>query len=637
MEIEDHRISNSKFLLKALEHPSSRVVRTALLAMGRIGDPFFIQSLEKFLGHSRPEWRKLAGFSLGLIGGKIALDFLLSHFEIEQVDDVRKELLVSIGRAGNENTVSFLGSILKNQVNEMLLSGAAHGLGILWSGDSSSWVVPPLLLSRLVELAASNTPVSLYAVFALSRFKGDGALLPVDQLILALQRVQDPAVLSLLCRVLGKQKNSIGAVALAALLANSSSNSVKIEAAKALAKQEPSQTVVEAIGFSIQYSENAVVVSSLETASVFGLAADSLAETVLQLVKNSKSDWVKREALKALSKIRPETAKSYVYEILKAPLGPFTVTAVSSLSNLGAPSDLVELFQFLNHADVQMAQAALSSLASLRPEQITDLVQKKLGSVLTRKDVGLISVAADIIAQFKLRDLAAGLSSAYSLLERPDDIEGKISVLNSLSVVGGVDQVPLIEGALLDPNKFVVESAVKSIKAITGRDESDRIPLNSKVDSITPNWSQIIPALVSTVIFRTTRGEIHVQMSDLAPLTVVNFIRLVKNRFYDGKTFHRVVPNFVSQGGDPRGDGYGGPGYLIRDEVSPVHHFRGTVGMATAGKDTGGCQFFFNQAPNLHLEGRYTLFASITKGLDVLDRLEQGDKIIETILSSRPN
>ncbi len=124
----------------------------------------------------------------------------------------------------------------------------------------------------------------------------------------------------------------------------------------------------------------------------------------------------------------------------------------------------------------------------------------------------------------------------------------------------------------------------------------------------------------------------RVAWGDGAPLTATNFVKLVKQKFYDGKTFHRVVPNFVVQGGDPRGDGYGGPGYLIRDEVSSLPHKRGTVGIATAGKDTGGCQFFFNLAPNYHLNGRYTLFAEIVSGSEVADKIEIGDRILSVRL-----
>ncbi|HSF43323.1 MAG TPA: peptidylprolyl isomerase, partial [Thermoanaerobaculia bacterium] len=97
--------------------------------------------------------------------------------------------------------------------------------------------------------------------------------------------------------------------------------------------------------------------------------------------------------------------------------------------------------------------------------------------------------------------------------------------------------------------------------------------------------------------------------------------------YYDGLTFHRVVPDFVIQGGDPRGDGTGGPGYSIRDEVNRLRYDRGVLGMALAGADTGGSQFFLTLSPQPHLDGGYTVFGEIVSGGEVLDRIRLGDRI----------
>ncbi|OGU31868.1 MAG: peptidylprolyl isomerase [Ignavibacteria bacterium GWA2_55_11] len=131
----------------------------------------------------------------------------------------------------------------------------------------------------------------------------------------------------------------------------------------------------------------------------------------------------------------------------------------------------------------------------------------------------------------------------------------------------------------------------------------------------------------------TSKGEITVELlPEDAPFTVLSFLRLARKKFYDGLTFHRVVPNFVVQGGDPRGDSWGGPGYSIRSEVSLVGYERGSVGMASAGKDTEGSQFFITHAPTLHLDGRYTIFGKVVRGMDVVDRLQIGDRILSVTL-----
>ncbi|HOD65437.1 MAG TPA: peptidylprolyl isomerase [candidate division Zixibacteria bacterium] len=129
-------------------------------------------------------------------------------------------------------------------------------------------------------------------------------------------------------------------------------------------------------------------------------------------------------------------------------------------------------------------------------------------------------------------------------------------------------------------------------------------------------------------LISTSRGNLAIELRfDVAPLTVMNFIELAEAGFYDGLIFHRVVPNFVVQGGDPRGDGWGGPGYYIRDEYSAETFERGAVGIATSGKDTGGSQFFITLSPQPHLEGRYTLFGRVREGMETADRITIGDTL----------
>jgi len=128
----------------------------------------------------------------------------------------------------------------------------------------------------------------------------------------------------------------------------------------------------------------------------------------------------------------------------------------------------------------------------------------------------------------------------------------------------------------------------------------------------------------------TERGTIVLELfGGDAPLTVQNFLTLARQGFYRDTRFHRVVPNFVAQDGDPRGDGNGGPGYTIRDELNPRPYDRGAVGMALSGPDTGGSQYFITHSPQPHLDGHYTVFGRVGSGEDVLDRLVQGDRVFE--------
>jgi len=141
-----------------------------------------------------------------------------------------------------------------------------------------------------------------------------------------------------------------------------------------------------------------------------------------------------------------------------------------------------------------------------------------------------------------------------------------------------------------------------------------------------------LPALeggaLPRVTIETDRGNlVLVLYAGDAPLTVQNFLRLVDRRYFDGSRWHRVVPAFVIQDGDPRGDGNGGPGWAIRDEINRRRYDRGAVGMALSGPDTGGSQFFVTHSPQPHLDGGYTVFGLLVQGSDVLDQTVQGDRI----------
>ncbi len=142
---------------------------------------------------------------------------------------------------------------------------------------------------------------------------------------------------------------------------------------------------------------------------------------------------------------------------------------------------------------------------------------------------------------------------------------------------------------------------------------------------------------MTTGTIYTEKGNMKIEFyDDDAPGTVENFVKLSKEGFYDGLTFHRVIPDFVIQGGCPRGDGTGGPGYTIKCETggSKQYHDRGVLSMAHAGKDTGGSQFFICHSRNntAHLDGVHTCFGKVTEGLEVIDAIRQGDKINKIII-----
>jgi cyclophilin family peptidyl-prolyl cis-trans isomerase len=141
---------------------------------------------------------------------------------------------------------------------------------------------------------------------------------------------------------------------------------------------------------------------------------------------------------------------------------------------------------------------------------------------------------------------------------------------------------------------------------------------------------------VSAVV-TTSRGSFTIEfLPEDAPLTVDNFVQLAKRNYFNGFAVHRVVPNFVIQDGDPRGDGNGGPGYQIRCEINEAPYERGAVGMALSGKDTGGSQWFVTHSRQPHLDGGYTVFGNVISGMDVVDNIARGDVIRSIAITERP-
>jgi len=134
--------------------------------------------------------------------------------------------------------------------------------------------------------------------------------------------------------------------------------------------------------------------------------------------------------------------------------------------------------------------------------------------------------------------------------------------------------------------------------------------------------------IMKKAIIETKKGNIElILFENEAPNTVANFEKLAKKGFYDGLTFHRVIPDFVIQGGCPEGNGTGGPGYTIKCEINPHKHGTGALSMAHAGKDTGGSQFFITHSPQPHLDGVHTVFGKVIKGMEVVNSIKPGDII----------
>jgi peptidyl-prolyl cis-trans isomerase B (cyclophilin B) len=142
---------------------------------------------------------------------------------------------------------------------------------------------------------------------------------------------------------------------------------------------------------------------------------------------------------------------------------------------------------------------------------------------------------------------------------------------------------------------------------------------------------------VKKAVIETDKGNIELELFEKeAPNTVKNFEKLANSGFYNGLKFHRVIPDFMIQGGCPKGTGTGGPGYTIKCEINIKKHGTGALSMAHAGKDTGGSQFFITHSPQPHLDGKHTVFGKVEKGMEVVNKIKQGDVMRKVTVTNTP-
>jgi len=308
-----------------------------------------------------------------------------------------------------------------------------------------------------------------------------------------------------------------------------------------------------------------------------------------------------------------------------------------ALGELGGPRAQSELRAMLvSAAGSQSADAGgllvpgvLQALARAKAPDLQEILSTYLtvhDGVILRAAVAAFQPAAGSAIPWK------PILQAYSGIAPGADLETKVALIARLEPWKGVAEVQsFLRSALQDPVRNARIAAARLLREAGDTDvPEDPGPAGSNVSDLA--YLQIAAARQdrTLAIMDTTRGPIEIELfREDAPLTVANFVSLAQRGFFDGLAFMRVVPYFVIQGGDPRNDQEGGPGYAIRCEIN-MHSFeRGSVGMALSGKDTGGSQFFITLSPQPHLDGGYTCFGRVISGMTAVEQMVAGDRILK--------
>ncbi len=656
---EDERTTTNELLdmVSPLSGNNGAVRRRTILALGRIGYPTAITALLDVLKTDRSEeFRALAAFSLGEIESHYAASALMERLDAE----TEKSMLVRARAA------EALGKIVANKLSADALgrygiTGIAETLAKILPDASQpvnpeTKLVATLTLTALLRARQSSTIPAIasqlrspdadlrwQAANALARIR-EGLAAAVPALLTALED-QEPLVRANAARALGVAKDARGIEPLLKLLGDKDER-VVASAINALGAIADAKAVLPLIeqgnklldGFRAFDREKQGVPSQ---------------QNLLLLLATALGNLKDPGALPFIKAFRLADGRAGSSPEVEIAVAKFGEAAFFDFPESAKPTNpnwknIANYAQGLGQLNTEKAKATLIDLFVMKPD--ARAVSDILNAMAATKLDGLQKI---LLTQIKHEDVIVRATTATLLGDAGDQSDVVINALNDAYKAAKADKlngarIAIVEAAakLKHPiNILVLADETKEEDYVVRRRAAELLresPQDTKgaklmVGNVKTNHSreywrrmaQLATAGKNPVaIFHTKKGSIRVELfaSD-APMTADNFMQLAKSGYFNGLAFIRIVPNFVVQGGDSRGDQNGGPGYQIRDEINLKPYTTGTLGMALSGKDTGGSQFFITHSPQPHLDGGYTVFGQVIEGLEVVNRLARGDTI----------
>jgi len=606
------------------------VRRRAALAIGRVGLPDGVPPLVALLADSDQEVRQMAAFALGLIGDRTARDPLVTALADSSlmVKGSAAEALGLIGDAAAATPIARMAS-------DLVASGAlsqlpSEDMEAVRDTPAAAFKLAVFALTRLkaydalagVVLDEAGQPrVRWWPVaFALQRLEDRRALMP----LLALLKDPQPYTRALAAKGLGAMKDRAAAAALVPLV-NDPDRSLSIESIRALGRLADPSAAAPLIR--IVQNAKAEPHVRLEAVTALGaLRADGVSDALIDVL-GDPSPAVRGAAIRSMAQFDPEGFVTVLSGLDPDPNWTVRAALAAALGGLAPEAGLPRLRMMLTDQEPKVLPSVLASIAKLHPADAGTIAIDHLRS----NDPVVRVAAANAVAELKPAAGPAALTDAYQRSLADPTYVARAAVLSALKAYGTDTATPLLTDALADKDWAL---RVRAAALLTELDPSSdaKVRIRPVPTNHAPEWyarpALVTPGVSTQVYIDTDRGSIQLELAVLdAPVTVETFVMLARNGFFDGLPIHRVVSDFVIQGGDPRGDGEGGPGFTIRDEINQRPYLRGTVGIALDWADTGGSQFFITHSAQPHLDARYTVFGRVISGMDVVDKIEQWDVI----------
>lgn len=557
------------------------------------------------------------------------------------------DLLEELGKFGTADGMSDLLIRYGNSASEQ----HTHGLTMALVRFAIRGVTAPAATRFLLRHTYPQDLTTWQTMYALQRTGATPEIAAELEHLVLLRQHPDPLVRMHLAALLGKLRDvRIALEPLRRLAEFDADWRVRVNALRALAaypvRTDPASLLIFRRAF--YDGDNMVAVTALAALRTSDLvAADTLGNGA------EVYQHLRRLALNESGNVL-WTVQSEAAQTLAALLGPAafprglpSVTTprhlhadlLRALGATGDPSALPRLTEMARSSDPVRACGAIEGLSALArrctwDHTVPGAVRAALLEALTSEDVAITGTAAGALTDSVLRDpaIVPALVKALAAQRLPDDLEAMQELIGALGTIGDNRAVLPLLDHLRSSDRTVAIAAAKALGTITGTDYLSRLPAAQEAFYTDFDFT-FLRALPETlqVAIETARGTIQASFfKDAAPFTVMALVKLSEQRgFYRGLTFHRVVPNFVTQGGCPRGDGWGGPGFSLRSEFSGFQYGDGTIGIASAGKDTEGSQFFITHSPQPHLDGRYTIIGRVTEGMAVVRALQRDDRIFD--------
>jgi cyclophilin family peptidyl-prolyl cis-trans isomerase/HEAT repeat protein len=617
-------------LVALLSDSQGRIRRRAALAVGRVGLVEGVEPLLPLLGDEDVEVRQMAAFALGLIGHQSARAALTKALD-DPEPIVEGRAAEALGLIGNRADADVVSGIVRRQV----AAGALNGLE---PDDLKYPLAAPAEAARLAIYAL----VRLGSYDALAAAVLDGSGQPVSRwwpVAYALGRINDPRAAPVLLSLLGTPGRYTAAFAargLAALKASQSLSALRQIVEERKADQAVVIQAVRGLGtlgdagvipllVKLVADRGADPWLRLEAATSIGaLATANTAELLIELLADPLPG-VRGTALRALARVDADLFIATLAGMEPDRDWTVRVAEASALGTLPAERSMPRLTMLLEDSDQRVIPSAVEALAASKPSGVEKILIEKLRA----DDFGVRAAAAAALGGLKTTSAIPALIEAYKVAQGDVTYAARDAVLTAINTIEPATGRQMLQQALMDKD-WALRLRAATLLRQQGVAEVDAAIRPAPSDVAAADAGRLLalvnPRYSPHAFIDTDKGTIEIELAILdAPLTVDNFVTLARKGYFTGLTIHRVVPDFVVQDGDPRGDGEGGPGYTIRDEINQRPYLRGTVGMALAGKDTGGSQFFITHSPQPHLDARYTVFGYVVSGMEVVDRIAVGE------------